>query len=57
MSEIENKPGYKVQHDPEFEGGGWKHPYVWYIGLTLALFVFLVVIAWLALSNDWIPKR
>jgi hypothetical protein len=36
---------------------GWKHPYVLYILLTLALFLFLILIAYLAVTNDWIPKR
>lgn len=41
----------------EHEGSIWKHPYMIYILLTAVLFVALVVVAWLALENGWIPKR
>ena len=37
--------------------GGWRHPYALYIFGTAALFLFLVLMAYLALSNDWIPTR
>jgi hypothetical protein len=57
MADPESKSGYKVQHDPEFEGDKMHHPYVWYVGGTLVLFLFLVAIAWLALDNGWIPQR
>lgn len=36
---------------------GWKHPYVLYVLLTLALFLFLVLGAFLAVQQDWIPHR
>ncbi len=36
---------------------GWRHPYALYIYGTGALFIFLVLMAYLALSNDWIPTR
>jgi len=36
---------------------GWKHPYVIYIVLTLVLFGFMLLMAYLAIENDWIPKR
>jgi hypothetical protein len=35
----------------------WQHPYVIYIGLTCLLFGFLMLMGFLALENDWIPKR
>lgn len=43
--------------EPEHSGSLWKHPYLIYIGLTVALFLFLVVIGFVALSNNWIPAR
>jgi hypothetical protein len=43
--------------EPEHKGSIWKHPYLVYILLTVVLFVGLLVAAWLAQSNDWIPKR
>jgi hypothetical protein len=49
--------GYKAEHDPEFEGKKAQHPYVWYIGLVTALFLFLVLMAYLAWTNGWIPQR
>lgn len=50
----ENK---RLQPEPEFRGSIWKHPYTLYVILTMVLFAFLVVVGWLALSNDWLPKR
>ena len=46
-----------VQHEAEFTGSGWKNPYVLYIILTTVLFLFLVLMGYLALQNDWIPHR
>jgi len=43
--------------EKEHEGPIWKHPYFIYVLLTLALFVFLLIMAWVALSNGWIPTR
>jgi hypothetical protein len=51
------KQGYKAAHDTEFEGKKANHPYVWYIGLTTLLFLFLVGIAYLAATNGWVPTR
>jgi hypothetical protein len=48
---------YQPRHDTEFEGKKANHPYVWYIGLTLVLFLFLIGAAWLALNNGWLPTR
>lgn len=44
-------------HEPEWAGPAWKHPYAIYPGITGALFLFLLLMAWLAWSNDWIPHR
>jgi hypothetical protein len=57
MSDQESKNGYEARHDPEFEGDKMSHPYVWYVGGTLVLFIFLVAMAWMALENGWIPRR
>lgn len=35
----------------------WKHPYFVYILLTTALFLFLLLISWIAWTNGWIPDR
>ncbi len=48
---------YQVEHEREFEGKKANHPYVWYIGLTLGLLLFLVLMAYLAWTNGWIPQR
>lgn len=36
---------------------GWRHPYALYIYGTAGLFLFLVLMAYFAISNDWIPTR
>ena len=36
---------------------GWKHPYMIYVLLVLGLFVFLGVMGYLAVENEWIPNR
>lgn len=41
----------------EHTGSIWTHPYMIYILLTAALFVLLVFLGWLALTNGWIPQR
>jgi hypothetical protein len=46
-----------VKHEAEFTGSAWKNPYVLYIGLMVALFGFLVLMAYLAWTNGWIPNR
>jgi hypothetical protein len=45
------------RHEAEHQGPIWKHPYMIYIMLTAALFGFLVLMAYLALKNNWIPSR
>jgi len=43
--------------EPEWTGPIWKHPYFLYIWLTLGLFVFLLLMAYLATQEGWIPSR
>lgn len=43
--------------EPDWKGSGWKHPYVIYIVLTIALFAFLIGMGWLAWTQGWIPTR
>jgi hypothetical protein len=47
----------EVKTEAEFTGPGWKNPYVLYIVLTLGLFLFLVLMGYLAWTNGWIPNR
>jgi hypothetical protein len=41
----------------EFKGPLWKHPYFMYIWLSMIPFVLLLVLAWLALKNGWLPNH
>ena len=43
--------------EPEHQGSVWSHPYMLYVVLTAVIFIFLLVMGWLALSNGWIPSR
>lgn len=43
--------------EKDWVGSGWKHPYMLYLFGTIALFAFLLFMAYLAMENDWIPKR
>jgi hypothetical protein len=42
--------------EPEHEGPIWKHPYFLYVILTAILFGFLLIAAFLALKNGWLPN-
>jgi hypothetical protein len=53
MSEQNLKPVPKPER--EFEGPIWKHPYFVYIWLSMIPFTILLVAAWLALKNGWLP--
>lgn len=53
MTEIDPPPA----HEPEWRHSGWKHPYVIYILLTGVLFLFLILMGWIAYHNGWIPNR
>ncbi len=58
MSSATNpEPQRKPQREEEHQGPIWKHPYFAYILVTVAIFGFLIVAAWLALENGWVPKR
>lgn len=46
-----------MDREKDFDGPAWKHPYVIYIALTAVLFGFLLLMAYLAIENDWIPSR
>jgi hypothetical protein len=48
---------YQVRHDTEFEGKKSNHPYVWYLVITSGLFGFLILMAYLAWTNGWVPTR
>jgi hypothetical protein len=50
-------PQKPLKPEQEHEGPLWKHPYLAYILLTLVLFIFLLIIGWLALDQGWIPSR
>ncbi len=43
--------------EAEWSGPWWKHPYMAYLIGVLTLFAFLGVMTYLAIENDWIPKR
>ncbi len=45
------------EHEPEWTGPIWKHPYFLYVWITLGLFGFLLLMGYLALSEGWIPSR
>jgi hypothetical protein len=49
--------GHPGQAEDWRDRGGWRHPYALYILGTATLFLFLLLMAYLALSNDWIPTR
>ena len=44
---------------PEAEQTGtiWKHPYLVYVIITFFLFIFLVLMGWLAIHEGWLPNR
>lgn len=47
----------ELKREEEHTGSIWKHPYMVYVVLTAVLFGFLLVMGWLAVSNNWIPQR
>jgi hypothetical protein len=55
MSDQKLKPPVP-KPEREFEGPIWKHPYFAYIWVSMILFVGLVVAAWLAIKNGWLPN-
>ncbi len=56
MNEHTNsKPNIKPEE--EHLGPIWRHPYLVYVALTFLLFIFLVVMAGLAIHEGWLPSR
>jgi hypothetical protein len=53
----EKTPAESLPVEKDWTDMGWKHPYVLYISGTVILFAFLLLMGYLALDNDWIPKR
>ena len=51
------EPQRPLEREPEHRGSLWTHPYMLYVLLTMVLFVVLLILGWLAVSNDWIPNR
>ena len=45
------------EYEPEHRGSPWTHPYILYVILTVGVFAFMGLMGWIALENDWIPKR
>ena len=45
------------EHETEYSGSIWTHPYMVYIWATVILFLILVFLGWLAWTNGWIPNR
>lgn len=45
------------QKEKDWDGPAWKHPYMVYVLATLVLFVFLLLMGYLAVENEWIPNR
>jgi hypothetical protein len=45
----------KVEND--WNGPVYRHPYFLYVWITFGLFIFLMVMGYLALKNDWVPTR
>lgn len=43
--------------EPEHTGPAWTHPYILYVLLTIAIFGFMLFIAWFARNADLIPHR
>jgi hypothetical protein len=43
--------------EKEWNQPKWKHPYAIYIAATVTLFGFLLLMGYLAIENEWIPKR
>lgn len=54
---MKGQPMKEKKREEEFSGPAWKHPYMLYILLVVLLFIFLLGMAYMAVQNDWIPKR
>jgi len=49
----DQEPNVQIKNDDPT----WNHPYLIYILLTGALFLFLLGIGYLALDQGWVPHR
>ena len=47
----------KLKKQEKQPGSVWTHPYILYVLLTIVLFSFILLMGWLALSNDWLSVR
>jgi len=47
----------QLRFEKEWNGPTWRHPYVIYIILTIALFATLVTVALIMKSAGWVPTR
>jgi hypothetical protein len=54
---LDQKNDPQKRPEAEHQGSIWKHPYMVYVFLTAGLFIFLVVMAYLAITNGWLPNR
>lgn len=60
---IQTQPKHEPRHEPRheteapFTGSGLKNPYLVYLLLMTVLFGLLILAAYLAWTNGWIPNR
>ncbi|MBS1964086.1 MAG: hypothetical protein JST04_17875 [Bdellovibrionales bacterium] len=54
---MDQNRGASANREKEWSGPWWKHPYIAYLIGVLTLFAFLGFMAYLAIENEWIPKR
>lgn len=50
-------PHSTARPEREHTGSIWTHPYSLYIVLTAFIFIFVVIMGWLAWTAGWIPHR
>ncbi len=54
---MDQNPKKSRQTEEEWSGPWWKHPYMVYLFSVIVLFVFLGLMGYLAVENEWIPHR
>ena len=54
---MDQNSGKQGSREKDWSGPAWKHPYVAYLVIVVVLFAFLGLMGYLAIENDWIPKR
>jgi hypothetical protein len=54
---MDQNPERRPEREKEWSGPWWKHPYVAYLIGVSVLLAFLGLMTYLAIDNDWIPKR